>query len=179
MPIDLPLATDRLRLRLHRPDDLEPLFAIYADPGVVRFLLHEPWTREDAREHLDKRVERVGLGSPARALALVIERDGLVVGDLALWLTGESEQLAEIGWMLSPECAGQGLAAEAAAALIDAALVDGLRRIEAQMDARNDASARLCERLGMTREAHLRQNWWSKGEWTDTLVFGLLATDPR
>ena len=68
MPIELPLTTDRLRLRLHRPDDFEPLLAIYADPGVARYLLHEPWTRDDAREHLDKRVERRGLGSPARAV---------------------------------------------------------------------------------------------------------------
>lgn len=111
-------------------------------------------------------------------MALVVERDGRVVGDVALWLTGESERLAEIGWVLAPASAGQGLAAEAAAAVIDAAFADGLHRIEAQMDARNDASARLCERLGLTREAHLRQNWW-EGEWTDTLVYGLLATDPR
>ncbi|MET3511068.1 RimJ/RimL family protein N-acetyltransferase [Plantibacter flavus] len=29
----------------------------------------------------------------------------------------------------------------------------------------------------MRREAHLRQDWWNKGEWTDTVVFGLLASD--
>ena len=49
--------------------------------------------------------------------------------------------------------------------------------MKAQLDARNTASARLCERLGMTLEAHLRQDWWSKGEWTDTLVYGLLADE--
>jgi len=49
--------------------------------------------------------------------------------------------------------------------------------VKAQLDARNTASARLCERLGMTLEAHLRQDWWSKGEWTDTLVYGLLADE--
>jgi len=45
------------------------------------------------------------------------------------------------------------------------------------MDARNVASARLCERLGLRQEAHLRQNWWSEGEWTDTLIYALLASD--
>ncbi|WP_256566078.1 hypothetical protein [Deinococcus sp. QL22] len=24
---------------------------------------------------------------------------------------------------------------------------------------------------------HNRQNWWSKGEWTDTLIYGMLAAD--
>ncbi len=53
----------------------------------------------------------------------------------------------------------------------------GLHRVAAQMDARNIASARLAERAGMQREAHLRQDWWSKGEWTDTLIYGALASD--
>jgi RimJ/RimL family protein N-acetyltransferase len=30
------------------------------------------------------------------------------------------------------------------------------------------------ERLGMRREAHLVENEWVKGEWTDELVFAML-----
>lgn len=52
-----------------------------------------------------------------------------------------------------------------------------LHRVTAQMDARNDASARLAAALGMRQEAHFRQDWWNKGEWTDTLVFALLFGD--
>ena len=40
-----------------------------------------------------------------------------------------------------------------------------------------ELAAKLAERIGMKREAHLRQDWWSKGEWTDTLVFAMLASD--
>ncbi|MFP3366304.1 GNAT family protein, partial [Pseudoalteromonas sp. SIMBA_148] len=53
----------------------------------------------------------------------------------------------------------------------------GLHRVVAQMDARNTASARLAEMLGMRREAHHRQDLWSKGERTDTLVYAMLASD--
>ena len=42
----------------------------------------------------------------------------------------------------------------------------------------NLGSARVAERLGMTREAHLRRDWWNKGEWTDTFVYSLLDSDP-
>lgn len=31
----------------------------------------------------------------------------------------------------------------------------------------------------MRQEAHHLQDYWSKGEWTDTLIFALLSTDPR
>jgi RimJ/RimL family protein N-acetyltransferase len=52
-----------------------------------------------------------------------------------------------------------------------------VHRVAAQMDGRNIASARLARNSGMRHEAHLRQNWWSKREWTDTVVFGMLASD--
>ncbi|HEY4018104.1 MAG TPA: GNAT family protein [Pseudonocardiaceae bacterium] len=40
-------------------------------------------------------------------------------------------------------------------------------------------SARLLDRLGFRREGHRVANTWIKGEWTDDLLFGLLAKDWR
>ena len=45
--------------------------------------------------------------------------------------------------------------------------------------ARNDASIRLMERLGMRREAHLVENEFLKGEWTDSIVYAILETEWR
>ena len=53
----------------------------------------------------------------------------------------------------------------------------GLHRIVGRLDARNRASARVLERLGMRREAHLVENEHVKGEWTDELVYALLARE--
>ena len=33
------------------------------------------------------------------------------------------------------------------------------------------------ERLGMRREAHLRENEFVKGEWTDELVYAMLSSE--
>jgi RimJ/RimL family protein N-acetyltransferase len=30
------------------------------------------------------------------------------------------------------------------------------------------------EKLGMQREAHLRENWWLKGEWCDSWIYAIL-----
>jgi rhodanese-related sulfurtransferase len=74
--------------------------------------------------------------------------------------------------------AGLGYATEAVQALIGVAFgTYGMRRVIAHVDSRNAASARLCERVGMKREAHLRQDCWTKGEWTDSLIYGLLARE--
>ncbi|WP_186293194.1 GNAT family N-acetyltransferase [Brevibacterium aurantiacum] len=184
--LSLPLKTDRLRLRAYRDSDAEALLPIYSREDVARFLLCEPWTAEVARTEVSKRIPRTGLDTEARALALVIETaDGLesiegsvVIGDIAIWFDGESSEKAEIGWVLNPAAGGHGFATEAAIAMLNAAFAhDGLHRIIAQMDARNTASARLASRIGMRQEAHLRQDWWSKGEWSDTLIFGMLRSD--
>lgn len=174
----LPLVTERLRLRLHVPEDKAWLHRVYSRQDVARYLLFEPWTEADAAAHLATRLTRTGLDSDSGALALVIEHEAVPVGDTMLWFTDREYRVAEVGWMLDPEHGGRGFATEAVRAVLDRAFeCYQLHRVVARMDARNHASAKLAANVGMHREAHLRQDWWSKGEWTDTLVFGMLASD--
>ena len=51
----------------------------------------------------------------------------------------------------------------------------GLHRVIGRLDARNVASARVLEKLGMRREAELVENEWIKGEWQSELVYAVLA----
>ena len=37
----------------------------------------------------------------------------------------------------------------------------------------------LCERVGMRKEAHFIEDYWSKGEWTDSFVYGMLLSDVK
>ena len=50
-------------------------------------------------------------------------------------------------------------------------------RITGRLDARNAASGRVLERLGMRHEAHLIENEWVKGEWTDEAIYAVLARE--
>ena len=43
-----------------------------------------------------------------------------------------------------------------------------------RLEARNTASARVLEKLGMRREAHLVENEHVKGEWESELVYAIL-----
>ena len=180
----LPVHTQRLLLRPFAGSDVDDALAYYGDPAVTRYLLTEPHTRPDAERFVAERSRQVEPRRPGDVLALAVEHDGRVVGDVVLILvggespSGTTPSIGEVGWSFHPDCGGRGLATEAARALVGLAFGHyRLHRVKAQLDARNTASARLCERLGMTREAHLRQDWWSKGEWTDTLVYGLLADE--
>ncbi|WP_167050985.1 GNAT family protein [Salinibacterium sp. ZJ77] len=173
----LPLATERLILRLHRPDDAGWLRRVFMRPDVDRYLLRT-WTEEDAAARAAERLARTDLDGETGALSLVVEHDGAPVGDLVLWLTDAEHRVAEIGWVIDPEHSGRGFARESVAALLDLAFEHcRLHRVAAQMDARNTRSARLAESVGMRQEAFLRQDCWNKGEWTDTLIFGMLESD--
>lgn len=174
----LPRRTNRLLIRLHQEGDAGALQRIYSQNDVARYLLDEPWSEHEAERRVSDRLRQVGLDRDGGSLALVIEHDDVVIGDVLLWLTNAEHRIAEIGWVMDPAYGGKGLATEAVQAVLDLGFEHyGLHRVAAQMDARNTASARLAERAGMQREAHLRQDWWSKGEWTDTLIYGVLASD--
>ncbi|MDX6503720.1 MAG: hypothetical protein QOE29_845 [Gaiellaceae bacterium] len=95
--------------------------------------------------------------------------------DCGLTLVSEQHRLGEIGFVLHPDHQGHGYATEAARELLWIAF-EGLRlhRVIGRCEARNDGSARVLERLGMRREAHLVENEWVKDEWQSELVYALL-----
>ncbi|MFT0848480.1 GNAT family N-acetyltransferase [Actinomycetaceae bacterium L2_0104] len=181
----LPLQTQRLRLRLFERGDVAALQRIYGRSDVSRFLLEEPWSGEDAERNVSAWMANSGIEGGAgvesgggNALFVAVEYRGELIGSVHLWLTDVEHRVGEIGWVFDPGSGGQGLATEAVCAMLDLAFGRyGLHRVAAQMDARNEPSARLARRCGMRFEAHLRQNWWSKDEWTDTLIFATLSAD--
>ncbi|WP_239451843.1 GNAT family N-acetyltransferase [Frondihabitans sp. PAMC 28766] len=76
---------------------------------------------------------------------------------------------------MEPSSTANGFASEAVTAALRLAFErHDAHRVVAQMDARNTGSARLATRVGMRREAHFRSDFWSKSEWTDTLVFAMI-----
>lgn len=180
----VPLRTERLVLRPIVPDDAPAIGAYCADPDVTRYL---PFPALDAAG-LAKRMERlVAATAPAEVgdvLGLAVEHEGVLVGDLMLRFSaahGEDQppSIAELGWVFAPEYGGRGFATEATRALVDLAFgTYPLHRLMAQLDPRNTASARLCERLGMTHEAHTREDFADRdGGWSDTAVYGLLRRE--
>jgi RimJ/RimL family protein N-acetyltransferase len=68
----------------------------------------------------------------------------------------------------------------AASAVLDLGFGElGLNRVVARLDPRNENSAKLAVRLGMRQEAHFVRNEIFKGEWTDELVYAVLADEWR
>jgi RimJ/RimL family protein N-acetyltransferase len=176
------IRTERLLLRRFSESDLDRLAAMQALPEVARYLYWEPATREQVEPILERRIATTRLEKDDDWVVLAVERqeDGLLLGDVTIFLRSVEHRQAEVGWVFHPDAGGHGYATEASRALIDLAFDDlEAHRVVARTDPRNEPSAAVCRRLGMRQEAHFRESELFKGEWGDELVFAVLATEWR
>jgi RimJ/RimL family protein N-acetyltransferase len=169
-----PVGTDRLLLRPFAVTDFDALLAIQSRADVARYLYWDPRTAAEVRETLDTKVRATAIVAEGDSLSLaaVLRESGQLIGDCSLLWTSAEHRQAEIGFVFHPDHHGRGYATEAAAALLALAF-DELRahRVFGRLEVRNTASARVLERLGMRKEAHLVENEHVKGEWQSEVVY--------
>ena len=177
-----PIATDRLLLRPYQAEDLEALHDLERRAETARYLYNDPLSREETKALLDRRMKLVAIDDDGEEIVLAVElrTTGTVIGHVNLELTSREHRQGEIGYVMHPDHQGHGYATEAAGVMLRLGFEElGLHRIVGRLDARNAASAAVLERLGMRREAHLRENEHVKGEWVDELVYAILAEEWR
>lgn len=174
------LRTARTTIRPLTADDVDATHSYMSDPETCRYLLFEPRTRAEVAEKVAEWAKGGGrLAEKGDYIEYGIDADGHgVIGHIYLTIVSVGDAGGEIGWTLHPDFQGKGYAAEAASATLDYAFgVLNLHRVRAELDPRNVASVTLCTRLGMREEAHFVEDMWFKGEWADTGVYALLATE--
>ncbi|MGH2597594.1 MAG: GNAT family N-acetyltransferase [Actinomycetota bacterium] len=172
-----PLETERLLLRPFAPGDFDALYAYQSRPDVTRYLYWGPRTEDEVREALEKKLVSTAIRSEGDVLclAVVLKESHELVGDFILHFTSEEHEQAEIGYIIHPDQAGHGYATEAGQVLLRIAFRDlGLHRVTGSTDARNTASGRVLEKLGMRREAHFVENEYVKDGWQSETVYAML-----
>ncbi len=174
----LTLRTERLLLRPSRENDAAALFGTFSDARVARYLSRPPWPDIGvARERIARDIKALPEGD---YLCLMLERavDGRLIGECSLFGFSEQCRRAELGYALAAEAWGHGYMHEALSTFLGFGFAElGLNRVEADIDPRNEASARALERLGFVKEGHLRERWIVAGEVSDSGLYGLLRAD--
>ena len=175
-----PLRTERLVLRPLEASDAADVYEYQRLPEVIRYL---PWPERDRAEgyeHTAKRAAGRVLAADGDFFVLAVTLPGTPVdrrparataSSATSWCASRACKHAqlELGWVLHPDFQGTGYAREAAGAVLDFVFETlNPHRVQAFLDARNAASAALCERLGMRREATLLEEEYNDGEWQDT-----------
>ncbi len=191
-PLPLEIATERLLLRPATHDDAADIFeAIQISRPVI-----DVWTdwagdennslatchytiERDRKGHNLTPVERVNL-------AVFERQSSTYLGAVGLHSFSPNGHQGDIGYWVRADWHRRGIATEADRGLLDAAFADqseggwGLRRIQICCSARNAASFGVPEKLGLTREARLRQHRWARSVgWDDSLVYAVLADEWR
>ncbi|WP_022892206.1 GNAT family N-acetyltransferase [Agromyces subbeticus] len=186
--VESPLRTPRLVLRPLEASDAADVYEYQRLPEVLVYL---PWPERaqvEAYAHTATRAAARVLAADGDFFVLAMSLPGApslggaghdrVIGDMMVRVSSVKHAQLELGWVVHPDFQGKGYAREAALAIRDFAFETlNPHRMQAFLDARNAASAALCERLGMRREATILEEQFNDGEWQDTALYGVLQRE--
>ncbi|MEV4508914.1 GNAT family protein [Dactylosporangium sp. NPDC049525] len=170
---------NKVVLREFRIEDGEGAWRIVGDDQVTRTLSFDSRDKATAQAMIDGAVERAKL-DPRTEYYLAIshtEADELI-GFVRLALGGV--QAAKLGYALRADEWGHGYATDAVTIMMTFAFeMLHLHRVTAAIGPDNEASIRLVERLGFTREGVLREHVFTNGSWRDSILYSALGRLPR
>jgi ribosomal-protein-alanine N-acetyltransferase len=174
----LTITTERLELRPLVDGDAVSLFAIHSDPEVMRYWSTPPWSELQVAIDCIAKDKLSAADGLCFRLGIFLRGDDSLLGTCSLFHIDDQCRRAEIGYGLASHAWGRGYATEAMAAVLACAFGEmQLNRIEADIDPRNERSARALERQGFVREGLLRERWLVAGQKSDSALYGLLAAD--
>jgi RimJ/RimL family protein N-acetyltransferase len=172
------ITTPRLTLRWISEDDVDGLYSVFSDPQVMRYWSSPPFVDRSEAVKLQQEIEEGNQSGAMMKWGLTLNSDSVLIGTTTLFNLSLSNGRAEVGYALGRSHWGHGYMNEALRALLTHAFENlELRRLEADVDPRNEASIRTLERLGFQREGFLRERWHVAGEIQDAYFYGLLRRD--
>jgi RimJ/RimL family protein N-acetyltransferase len=147
-----PLAGERVAVRRFVPDDLEPFQRYRKDPVVGLFQGWRPMPDAEAASFIAAMRDAPAFQNGEWLQVAIVEQPrGHLVGDLGLHLSADGTA-GEIGFSLDRTAQGRGLATEAVQLAIASFFAHtAVAHVIGVTDARNVASIRLLERIGMKR----------------------------
>ena len=173
------LRTERLLLRPFALADAPAVQRLAGDRGVAETTAHIPHPYEDgmAERWIGTHRQQFENGEGV-TFAIVRQDTGELVGAIGLGDMLNYARRGEIGYWIGRPHWNCGYCTEAARAVVDygfSAL--GLRRIHGRFMARNGASGRVMEKIGMRREGCLRQHETKWGHPEDMVLYGILRSE--
>ncbi|MCG3179847.1 MAG: putative ribosomal N-acetyltransferase YdaF [Phycisphaerae bacterium] len=172
------LRTARLVLRPFTMEDGPRVRELAGDQRIAETTLHIPHPYPDgaAEEWIAKHQEAFDAGRMA-VFAVTLSETGELIGSIGLEIRRQHNH-AEMGYWIGADYWGRGYCTEAARAVVDYAFDElGLVRVHAHYLARNPASGRVMQKLGMRHEGTLRSHVLKNGRYEDCEVYGLLREE--
>jgi len=172
------IETKRLVLRNFRSDDWERVHIYGSDPDFSKYEAWGPNSVDDTKKFISEMVRQASERPRYQFnYAICLKDPDLLIGGCGIRREAELSPIANMGWAVNPEFQSKGYATEAATALIRFGFDQlQLKLIYATCDARNQASYKVMEKLGMKRVGVLKGDRMQKGVLRDTLRYELIQS---
>ncbi len=149
--VDFPLVGSSIVLRPFTLADVPAAHLIYSDSAVMRYVGHGAVSSMTGTESMLRQYMAHQRTHGFGFWAVVDKGTGTVIGDAGLARTVDGE--VEMGYTLAKDWWGKGIATQAAALCVDAARGPlELPRLRALVEAPNQASRHVLEKLGFERD---------------------------
>lgn len=182
--LDIPehVESERVILRRYRHGDGEAIYALAERNGNREHLAGVADDIAELKSVDEAEVKaRTHIGHWAKREHFVCgiwQRDGTYIGELWIQAKNWEVPLFEIGWFIDKGLEGQGYAYESAKLGLEFIFNHlGAHKVIAETDDTNTRSFKLAERLGFTKEGHLRENMIIEGKRSGRLLYGMLRQD--
>jgi RimJ/RimL family protein N-acetyltransferase len=145
------IETTRLELRHFQPSDAPELHDIFSDPMTHTIGAHPFSSLAETQTWIERRMrtfEERGLAW----YALRMRDSGVLVGNCGVFIGRTGSLEPELGYEIRVGSRGQGLASEAAQAVLDECFTGGIPRVWATIRPHNGASLRIAARLGFVTQ---------------------------
>lgn len=146
------LETRRLILRHEIPEDLDDLYQLYCDPEITRYIPDAPRNYQETREELKWFLNGHPKFPELGLWATIYKETGKFIGRCGLlpWMI-DGRQEVEVAYTIARAYWGQGLATEAAQAILHYGFGKlKLPRLICLIDPQNTASQKVASKIGMT-----------------------------
>ncbi len=175
----IPIFTPRLLLRELRESDILAVQSYAGDDEVVRYCSFGPNEIDDTAAFILDAIARVQDKTRTfYTFAIESRETGCFIGCCGLGEISMPNLRGELGYVLDKPFWGHGYATEAAGALLSLAFDQlELHRVYARAAVENRASQRVLEKLGMVCEGVLRDDFFARGRWFSSVVYGILREE--
>jgi ribosomal-protein-alanine N-acetyltransferase len=156
--------------------DMAPyVFEMRTDDDVMRYIGRpKPTSIADVIGMLQSNLESMAK-QESLLFGMEEKSTGLHLGTIGFWRTKPEHFRAELGYMLRKSHWGKGLVSEAIAEIVRYTFAQtNLHSIEAEIDPKNLASARVLEKNGFVKEAHFKENFYWNGQFEDSAIYSLV-----
>lgn len=168
------LETERLKLVKISPEHAEDMYEYSCDPDVTRYLTWSCHSSAKETERYIKLLQKKYTAGVFNDWGLIHKESGKFIGTCGFTSFDYEKGTAEIGYVLSKDYWGMGLAAEAARCVMEFGFdVFGLSGFCAKCMEGNDASMRVMQKVGMSFENIYKNGMFIKGAYKTIIVYSV------